>query len=157
MKTNKNNIKNYHDAVEFVDYMILSLDSGHNIQQAFFLSTLHLSQGTFQHDCFEVLKLYELGHSFGHALAASIELPLSPISRDIFENLMIGMRYGVSVATTLSRLSAQVKLNLMSKLEELAHEAPIKMIFPLVIFIFPVLFILFGTKTFVNFILSLGA
>lgn len=157
MKINKNHIKNYHDAVEFVDYMVLSLDSGHNIQQAFLLSTLHLSEGSFQKDCFEVIKLYELGCSFGHALTASTELPLSPISRDIFENLMIGMRYGASVATTLSHLRAQVKLNLMSKMEELAHEAPIKMIFPLVIFIFPVLFILFGTKTFFNFILSLGA
>lgn len=156
MKTDKNIIKNYHHAIEFIDYMILSLESGHNVQKSFFLSAMNLPEGLFQNDCFEVIKLYELGCSFGHALATSIELYLSNIACDIFDNLLIGMRYGVSIVDTLSRLSAQLKLNLISKLEELAHEAPVKMIFPLVIFIFPVLFILFGTKTFFNFILSLG-
>lgn len=157
MKIDKNVIKNYHDAVEFIDYLILSLEAGHNIQKSFFWSTMNISPGHFQNDCFEVLKCYQLGHSFAHSLVMFSNVNFSEVAVSIFENLVIGMRYGSSMTETLSRLSAQLKLTLMSKLEELAHEAPVKMIFPLVIFIFPVLFILLGTKTFLDFILSLGA
>lgn len=155
--TNKHILKNYYDAIEFLDYTAICLESGHNIQQSFLMSSANLPSGIFQNNCFEVIKFYELGHSFGHSLHLAGTLPLSAVAQNVFENLSISLKFGTKISKVLTQLSAQLRLNMASKLEELAYEAPIKMIFPLVIFIFPVIFMLFGTKTFLNFVLSLGA
>lgn len=149
-------LKDYHHAIEFIDYISLFLESGHHIQEAFLLATMNLPEGNFRLQCFEVIKWVELGFSFGRALMSSIEKNLCPIARDVFESLSISLKLGTKVSKTLAQLSAQFRLNMIARLEALAHEAPIKMIFPLVIFIFPVIFTLLGTKTFLNFLQSLG-
>jgi tight adherence protein C len=54
-------------------------------------------------------------------------------------------RLGVSLATTLKVQSAQLRGKRSQRVEKLALEAPVKLLFPLIVFIFPVVFmVLFG-------------
>lgn len=146
----------YTDAIEFIEYMNICLQAGHNTQHAFFLACTNLTKGKFKNDCVEVLKFFEIGHSFGNSLQLASQKNISSSAKEIFENLHMSLKLGTKVTKTLKQLSLQIRLNTMSQLETIAHEAPVKMIFPLVIFIFPVIFILLGTKAFINFIQSLG-
>lgn len=152
----KKNIKEYQDAIEFIEYISISLEAGHHIQEAFFLATVHLSEGKFKASCVEVVKLYKLGTSFGQSLFLASNKDCSHIAKEVFENLYASLRFGTKVSKTISQISIQLRLQILSILESLAYEAPVKMIFPLVFFIFPVIFILLGTGAFISFIQSLG-
>jgi len=153
----KYSLKNYQNAIEFIEYLSLSLESGHNIQDAFLLSTTYIEEGFFYAQCIEVIKSYQLGISFSQSLLKASKSAKCNIASEVFENIYTSLKMGTQLTTMIKEMSAQLRLKSIASLEEMAHEAPIKMIFPLVIFIFPVLFILLGTKTLMNFIQSLGA
>lgn len=54
-------------------------------------------------------------------------------------------KMGFSLGNTLRTQSEQMRLSRFLRAEKIAHEAPVKILFPLIIFIFPVIFIvLFG-------------
>ncbi|MEK7475166.1 MAG: type II secretion system F family protein [Candidatus Coatesbacteria bacterium] len=48
---------------------------------------------------------------------------------------------GVGLAASLNGLAEQMRVRRRAQVEELAHKAPVKMLFPLALFIFPALFI----------------
>ena len=92
------------------------------------------------------MALCHIGLSFGEAVNHTLaddepELVL----RDILENLSLSLKLGSPLIQILNHLSFHFRLMATCRLEELANEAPVKMIFPLVIFIFPVIFILLGS------------
>jgi tight adherence protein C len=48
---------------------------------------------------------------------------------------------GVSIANVLRIQSDQMRIRRRQRAEELAHKAPIKMLFPMALFIFPAIFV----------------
>jgi tight adherence protein C len=68
----------------------------------------------------------------------------APLS-SIVNSLILGFKTGGSLAPTLKILSAQFRIERMQLAEKKANEAPLKLMLPLVLFIFPTVFIvLFG-------------
>lgn len=156
MKKNCNTIVQYKSAIEFIEYFSIFLESGQNIPDAFFLSLKHISKTDFCTQCLHVLKNYRLGLSFYESLQYQMKISNSNIASEFFENICTSMTLGTQLTEIIRKMSDQFASEMNSALEARAHKAPIKMIFPLVIFIFPVLFTLIGAKTFINFVQSLG-
>jgi tight adherence protein C len=77
---------------------------------------------------------------------------LEPIAARIFETIRISTKYGSRLVNDLDLISSHFQAELNSIIEEVVAKAPIKMIFPLVLFIFPVLFILLAGSSFQEFI-----
>ena len=61
-----------------------------------------------------------------------------------------GERLGVSIGTTMRNLSLEMRKRRRAKAEERAQKMPIKMLFPLIFFIFPALFIVILTPMVIN-------
>ena len=61
-----------------------------------------------------------------------------------------GERLGVSIATTMRNLSLEMRKRRRAMAEERAQKMPIKMLFPLIFFIFPALFIVILTPMIIN-------
>ncbi len=152
----KKEFRNYQIAINFIEYLLICLEAGEHIQSAFFLSIQQVDKSLFQKECLKVLKKYELGDSFNEALSNCAKKTESKLCQEIFDTIQTGLQLGTQLTKIIKEMSIQLRLQSKTYLEKLAHEAPIKMIFPLVIFIFPVLFTLLGTKTLLNFVQSLG-
>jgi tight adherence protein C len=67
-----------------------------------------------------------------------------------------GERLGVSIATTMRNLSLEMRKRRRAMAEERAQKMPIKMLFPLIFFIFPALFIVILTPMIINIVDALG-
>jgi len=63
---------------------------------------------------------------------------------------------GVGLAGALRGLSEQMRVRRRAQVEELAHKAPVKMLFPLAFFIFPALFIVLLGPVFLQLAAALG-
>jgi len=63
---------------------------------------------------------------------------------------------GVGLAGALRGLSEQMRVRRRAQVEELAHKAPVKMLFPLALFIFPALFIVLLGPVFLQLAAALG-
>jgi tight adherence protein C len=71
-------------------------------------------------------------------------------------SLTQGERLGVSIGTTMRNLSVEMRKRRRAKAEERAQKMPIKMLFPLIFFIFPALFIVILTPMIINIVDALG-
>ncbi len=106
-------------------------------------------------DCKKVLALCNMGYSFRESLQQISAIPVTNmIFKEISINLSLSLKLGSPLVTILSHLGNHFRLSACTRLEEIASEAPIKMIFPLVLFIFPVIFILLGAPALENLIVS---
>jgi len=63
---------------------------------------------------------------------------------------------GVGLANSLRGLAEQMRVRRRQQVEELAHKAPVKMLFPLALFIFPALFIVLLGPVFLQLAVALG-
>lgn len=138
------NIRSLRDGAEFIDYMILSLESGTNMHAAFCQATQNLSPCKMQENCRKIQVLCAIGMSFRQALQKVLGESDDPVFKEILENIHISLQFGSPILQTLNYLSMHLRCTALAHFETMAAQAPIKMIFPLVIFIFPVIFILLG-------------
>jgi tight adherence protein C len=137
-------IKSLREGAELIDYMILSLESGSNIQSAFFQASQNLNSCEIKENCNKIQTLCLLGMSFRQAIQRSLTENENTVFKEILENIDISLQFGSPIMQILNYLSMHLRCTALARFEELAAQAPIKMIFPLVIFIFPVIFILLG-------------
>jgi len=155
MKSVKKQIQSFYHIAELIDYMILGLESGCSIGQAFFLAANNLPDCQTKSHCQEIFVLCQLGYSFRQAIEKVLARKTDPIFNELLENLAVAIQFGAPLKKTLHGLSLYFRSSAFSHFEKTAAEAPIKMIFPLVIFIFPVIFILLGAGALRNLIESL--
>jgi tight adherence protein C len=87
----------------------------------------------------------ELGKSRIEAFQAMSERLQYPSLNIVINSMITAIKTGGSIAPTLRALSDQFRTERFQLAEKLAAQAPTKLMFPLVIFIFPTIFIiLFG-------------
>jgi tight adherence protein C len=146
LKKNSFPISEYYEGADFIDFMLLNLEAGSNIEHAFFQASSNLEPGLLKKQTQKVIALSNIGLSFGEAMEAVLkEEQLLFVFKELLENLTLSLKLGSPLAQILNHLSLHFRLLATSRLEEVAAEAPVKMIFPLVLFIFPVIFILLGS------------
>jgi tight adherence protein C len=145
---NKNNlnIKNLQEGADFLDFILLNLEAGANIQQSFFQAAQNLDSGVFKKQAQKINGFCQIGFSFAESLHSGLQNEsINPVLKEILENLALSLKLGTPLIQILSHLSFHFRVTASSRLEEIGNKAPVKMIFPLVLFIFPAIFILLGS------------
>ena len=66
----------------------------------------------------------------------------TPATRSFARTIIQGERLGVSIAQMMRSLAEEMRKRRKASAEELAHKAPVKILFPLVFLIFPSIFII---------------
>lgn len=147
----KANIQQLQEGADFVDFILLNLEAGANIEQSFFSALNNLEKSPLKQNAQKIWTLCQIGLSFGEAINHMMTSEMSDlVLREILEKLSLSLKLGSPLIQILNHLSFHFRLLATSRLEELASEAPVKMIFPLVVFIFPVIFLLLGAGAIEN-------
>lgn len=147
-------------AADFIDHLILQLESGLSVERSFEQALEQARGDTLFLPAQEVLSLARLGYSFSQSVRCVLNYPqlskdiYGPL-RDILEKIELSLSLGTPLLAMLEHLSTHFRLLANLRLEEWTQEVPIKMIFPLVFFIFPVIFILVGAQPVANFFHSI--
>ena len=85
-----------------------------------------------------VLESLQMGHSMGAALSAAAGR-VSLDEFNVFVNAILqAERLGTPVSAALKSQSQELRQKLAARIEAKANQAPVKILFPLIIFIFPV-------------------
>lgn len=140
---------------DFIDYILLNLDSGQNIESSFFQGAQHLPEGKLLSSIVTLQNFRRIGFSFSETIEQFLTQPQDDLAlKDILENIQLSLKLGTPLSPILTHLSFHFRLLATSRLEELGNEAPVKMIFPLVLFIFPVILILLSAGAIENLLKS---
>jgi tight adherence protein C len=128
-----------------LDLLTLSVEAGLDFAQAVGKVVEKGRQGPLVEEFRLVLKNIKLGKTREDALrgmSTRVQLP----SLTSFTNALIQAdRMGTSLGKILRIQATQLRIERTNRAEKLAYEAPVKMLFPLIFFIFPAVFcVLFG-------------
>lgn len=128
-----------------LDLLTLSVEAGLDFSSALAKVVEKGRKGPLADELSRVLRELKLGKTREEALrnlAARVELPAVG---SVVRALVQADRMGTPLGTVLRILCTQMRAERTQRAEKLANEAPIKLLFPLICFIFPTVFlILFG-------------
>jgi tight adherence protein C len=123
---------------DLVDTLVATVEAG-----VAFSASLQIAARRFRGSLGEELRLTMQEHSMGLSLRASLENMAArqdiPAVRTFVRSLVQGEELGISVGQTLRKISHDMRVRRRQLAEEKAHEAPVKIVFPLILFIFPAL------------------
>ncbi|HLN61965.1 MAG TPA: type II secretion system F family protein [Symbiobacteriaceae bacterium] len=104
----------------------------------------------------ELLKQIRLGTARADALRALADRTGLPDMRTFTAAVIQAEQLGVSISRVLRAQSEAVRVKRKQKIEERAMALPLKMLFPLILFIFPTIFIVVLGPMVINIITTLG-
>ena len=155
VKNKKHYVHRLHAAADFIDFMLLYLEAGNNIYHSFGHAAQCTLDTNIKQYANESLLRYSMGCSFIESLQHPIGRKNNQIYDELIENIILSLQLGTSLKATITELSLNLRTRANLRLEENVSQAPVKMIFPLVFFIFPVIFILLGSGSIQDLIRSL--
>jgi tight adherence protein C len=125
---------------ELIDTLVATVEAG-----VAFSASLQIASRRFRGPLGDELRLtlqeQSMGLGLNEALAHMAERCDSPSVRSFVRSLIQGEQLGVSVGQTLRGLAHEMRTRRRQMAEEKAQKAPVKIVFPLVFFIFPSLLI----------------
>jgi tight adherence protein C len=129
---------------DLVDTLVATVEAG-----IAFSASLQIASRRFKGALGEELRLTMQEHSMGLSLRDSLKNMVTrqdiPAVRTFVRSLVQGEELGISVGQTLRKISHDMRVRRRQLAEEKAHEAPVKIVFPLLLFIFPsVLVVILG-------------
>lgn len=140
----------------YLDFITMAVEAGLNLTGALQQAMNKGPQGPLRNEFSIVLRDLRAGVTRADALrrmAGRLNVP------DItsFVNAMIqAERMGASMGATLRLQSEQRRNERFQRAEKMAMQAPVKLIFPLIVFIFPVTFIVLGFPIVMKFLSQSG-
>ncbi len=127
-----------YDMPDLVDTLVATVEAG-----IAFSASLQIASKRFRGALGEELRLTMQEHSMGLSLRGALQNLAGrqdiPAVRTFVRSLVQGEELGISVGQTLRKISHDMRVRRRQLAEERAHEAPVKIVFPLVLFIFPAL------------------
>lgn len=127
-----------------LDLLALMMEAGMEFGGALNKLT-ELERSELTSELFLAQQEMKLGKSRADALTAMAERLKHPQLSASVNSIITSLNIGSSLVPTLKTLSEQFKAERIHLAEKAANEAPLKMMFPLILFIFPTVFIiLFG-------------
>ncbi|MEM5530179.1 type II secretion system F family protein [Gammaproteobacteria bacterium AS21] len=128
----------------YLDFTTMSVEAGLNLTGAMQQALNKGPKGALRNEFSIVMRDMRSGVTRAEALKRmDARLKVDDISR--FVNAMIqAEKMGSSMAKTLRIQSEQRRTERFQRAEKKAMEAPVKLVFPLIVFIFPVTFIVLG-------------
>jgi tight adherence protein C len=131
--------------IPFLDLMVLILESGVDFMGSLNFLRGRFPEGDLTREIEKMLLEIRLGSTREKALLRFAARTGEKDIEDFISAVATSGKSGNSLAMALKNLSASAKTLRIQRAEKAAHEAPVKLLAPLVVFIFPVVFIiLFG-------------
>lgn len=128
----------------FLDMVGLGLGAGHNLQASLQLACDHLRDGALKTEWVQTLGDIRTGIARSEALRQlSLRIELASV-RQLIAALIQGESLGQGMAQIVEVYGAQQRAQRLMNAEKLALQAPVKMLFPLALFIFPCTFLVLG-------------
>jgi tight adherence protein C len=140
---------------DMIDLLVVTIEAGLGI-----LASMRVAADSMSDPLGQELRLtlqeQRMGLSVGQAIESLGRRADTPNMRIFVRSLTQGERLGVSIGTTMRNLSVEMRKRRRAMAEERAQKMPVKMLFPLIFFIFPALFIVILTPMIINIIDALG-
>jgi tight adherence protein C len=129
-----------HQLPDMIDLLVVTVEAGLS-----FAASLRLAADRMQGPLGEELALVRQEQTLGLATNEALESLLvrveTPSMRAFVRSVLQGETLGVSIGQILRNISSDMRKRRRADAEERAHKAPVKMLFPLIFFIFPSMFV----------------
>jgi tight adherence protein C len=125
---------------ELIDLLVVTIEAGMGFSAALRLAARELS-GPLQSELLLTLQEQSMGLGTEQALTNMLTRGDTPAMRSFVRSTIQGETLGVSTGVIMRNLAVEMRKRRRAAAEEQAQKAPIKMLFPLIFLIFPVLFI----------------
>jgi tight adherence protein C len=140
---------------DMIDLLVVTIEAGLGI-----LASMRVASESMADPLGQELRLtlqeQRMGLSVGQAIESLGRRADAPNMRIFVRAITQGERLGVSIGTTMRNLSLEMRKRRRAMAEERAQKMPIKMLFPLIFFIFPALFIVILTPMIISIVDALG-
>jgi tight adherence protein C len=140
---------------DMIDLLVVTIEAGLGILASMRVASESMSDPLGQ-ELRLTLQEQRMGLSVGQAIESLGRRADSTNVRIFVRAITQGERLGVSIGTTMRNLSVEMRKRRRAMAEERAQKMPIKMLFPLIFFIFPALFIVILTPMIINIVDALG-
>jgi len=138
-------------ALPFVlDLLTLSVESGIDFMAALQRIIARRDMDPLGEELLRVFREIQVGKTRREALRDMAERVDHPDLRSVVHALVQADELGTGIAAALRIQAVQIRTRRWQRAEKLANEAPVKMLFPLVAFIFPTVFIILLGPVFVQ-------
>jgi tight adherence protein C len=128
----------------FLDMVGLGLDAGLNLQASVQLALEHVGEGALHQEWSKMLAEMRAGQSRSQALRQLSQRLHLPSMRQLISSLIQGESMGFSLGRIIQVYSDQQRAQRLMQAEKQALQAPVKMLFPMALCIFPCTFIVLG-------------
>jgi tight adherence protein C len=140
---------------ELIDLLVVTVEAGLGLTAAMQLAGQRI-EGPLGEELRLALREQSMGLPLNSALTNLLERCDSPSTRIFVRSIVQAESLGVSIGEILRGLAGDMRMRRRQDAEERAQKAPIKMLFPLVFFIFPSMFIVLLTPAVIRLVDSLG-
>ena len=140
---------------ELVDLLVVGVESGMGFSGAMRAASQRID-GPLGEELQLMLREQTLGATLTDALRHLVDRCDTPATRSFSRTIVQGERLGVSIAQMMRSLAEEMRKRRKARAEELAHKAPVKILFPLVFLIFPSLFIVLLAPAVINIVHQFG-
>jgi tight adherence protein C len=140
---------------DMIDLLVVTIEAGLGILASMRVASESMSDPLGQ-ELRLTLQEQRMGLSVGQAIESLGRRADASNMRIFVRSITQGERLGVSIGTTMRNLSVEMRKRRRAMAEERAQKMPIKMLFPLIFFIFPALFIVILTPMIINIADALG-
>lgn len=123
-----------------MDLLTISVEAGLGFDSAL-SQVARNTEGPLAGEFMRVLQEMQIGKSRGDAFRALAERTSVPELRAFVSSLVQADAFGIPIANVLREQSKELRVKRRQKAEEKAQKVPVKIMVPLVLFIFPVIFI----------------
>jgi tight adherence protein C len=124
-----------------LDLLTLSVEAGMDFMSALQRSIEQRRVTALGEEMLRVVRQIQLGKTRREALRNMIDRIRHPDITAVMGSIVQADELGVSIGAILRIQAEQVRRKRFERAEKLAHEAPVKLLFPLVFFIFPSVFL----------------
>jgi len=133
-----------------LDLLTLGVEAGMDFTAALARIIQKLGDQPLSYEFAELLRQIRMGRSRSDALRDLADRVDVPELTSVVTSLIQADELGASLGPVLRIQSDQLRVRRSQRAEKLASEAPVKMLFPLVCFIFPTIFIMIGGTIFLK-------